>query len=505
MSEGRVYLVGAGPGDPELLTLKGLRLLREADVVVYDRLIDKRLLDHCKPDTELVDAEKFHGGQGRRQSHINNLLVAGARAGKRVVRLKGGDPFVFGRGGEEAEALQEAGIPFEISPGVTSAIAAPAYAGIPLTHRDYASAFTVITGSVAPGRQDMEHDWTIIAKMPGTLVILMGWRQLAEIAEALIAAGKPKDTPAAVVSWGSTADQKSVSGSLDSIVEVARRAGLVAPAAIVVGDVARLHERLNWYEGMPLFGRRIVVTRTREQAGRLSARLGELGAHVLEIPAIEVRRLNDFGDLDSCLHSLPDYDWIVFTSANAARAVCDRLIEIGMDIRAFHGLRVAVVGKATASALLARGVKADLVPANAVSRRLGEELVEQGIVGHKVLLPRSEIAGEELPRILSAGGAVARQVDAYRTALPIESRERAREAFDRGVDAVTFASSSSVNNMLRLLGGDVSPLSGATIACIGPVTAETASRRGLKVDIVAKEATIASLTEALVEYFRDEA
>ncbi len=501
MSEGRVYLVGAGPGDPELLTLKGLRLLRDADVVVYDRLIDRRLLDHCGPGAELVDVGKVPGERGRTQSSVSELLVEKAREGKRVVRLKGGDPFVFGRGGEEAEALREAGIRFEVSPGVTSAVAAPAYAGIPLTHRDHASAFTVITGSVAPGRQDMEPDWNVIARMPGTLVILMGWRQLAEIADALIAAGKPKDTPAAVVSWGSTADQKSVSGRLDSIAGAARRAGLVAPAAIVVGEVARLHERLNWFETLPLFGRRIMVTRTRAQAGGLSARLAELGAYPVEIPTIEVRPLEDFSDLDSRLRALADFDWIVFTSANAVRAVCDRLMEIGMDIRALYGLKVAVVGGATASALLSRGVRADLVPEMANSRGLGAALVERGIAGRKILLPRSQIASEELPRILSAGGAVARRVDAYRTALPAGSREMAGEAFGKGVDAVTFASSSSVDNMLKLLDGDASYLSETAVACIGPVTAAAAGRRGLKVDIVAKEATIASLTEALVGYF----
>ena len=503
MSEGRVYLVGAGPGDPELLTLKGLRLLRDADVVVYDRLIDRRLLDHCKPGAELVDVGKVPGERGRTQSSVSELLVGKAREGKRVVRLKGGDPFVFGRGGEEAEALSEAGIPFEVSPGVTSAVAAPAYAGIPLTHRDHTSAFTVITGSFAPGRDEMRPDWEAVARMPGTLVILMGWRRLAEISDALIAAGKPKDTPVAVVSWGSTADQKSVSDRLDSIAEAAGRAGLVAPAAIVVGEVARLRERLNWFETLPLFGRRIMVTRTRAQAGGLSARLAELGAYVLEIPTIEVRRLEDFGELDSRLRSLSEYDWIVFTSANAVRAVCDRLMEIGMDVRAFHGLRVAVVGKATATALLSRGVRADLVPEMANSRGLGAALVEQGIAGSRVLLPRSQIASEELPRILSAGGAVVRQVEAYRTVLPTESREMVREAFGKGVDAVTFASSSSVENMLKLLDGDASYLSETVIACIGPVTAATAGRRELKVDIVAKEATIAGLVEALVERFSE--
>ena len=347
MSGGRVYLVGAGPGDPELLTLKGLRLLRDADAVVYDRLIDRRLLDHCRPDAELVDVGKFPGGRGRTQRRISDLLIEKAREGKRVVRLKGGDPFVFGRGGEEAEALREAGVPFEISPGVTSVVAVPAYAGIPLTHRDLASAFTVITGSFAPGRGDMRPDWEDVARMPGTLVILMGWRRLGEIADALIAAGKPGDTPAAVVSWGTTPGQKSVYGRLDSIYEAAAKEGLGAPAAIVVGGVAGLGESLNWFETLPLFGRRIMVTRARAQAGGLSARLAELGAYPVEIPTIEVSRLERFGELDSRLRSLSGFDWVAFTSANAVRAVCDRLMEIGLDTRALHGVEVAAVGRAT--------------------------------------------------------------------------------------------------------------------------------------------------------------
>ena len=501
MSEGRVYLVGAGPGDPELLTLRGLRLLRDADVVVYDRLIDKRLLDHCKPGVELIDVGKVPGERGRTQRHISDLLVEKAREGKRVVRLKGGDPFVFGRGGEEAEALRDSGVPFEISPGVTSAIAAPAYAGIPLTHRDYASAFTVITGSVAPGRQDLEHDWTIIAKMPGTLVILMGWRQLAEIADALIAAGEPGDTPAAVVSWGTTAGQRSVSGRLDSIAKSARGAGLESPAAIVVGEVARLHERLNWFEKLPLFGRRVLVTRTRAQSGALSARLAELGAYPLEIPTIEVCPLEDFDELDLCLRSSSEFDWIVFTSSNAVQAVCDRLLEIGLDTRAFYGTRVAVVGQATFSALLDRGVRADLAPDRATSRDLAAALVERGVSGSRILLPRSDIATTELPDKLRSGGASVREVDAYTTVIPAGSSQAAKDAIRKGVDAVTFASSSSVTNLLRLLGGDVSPLAGATVACIGPVTAATAGRCGLKVDIVARSATIDSLADSLIECF----
>lgn len=504
MTEGRVYLVGAGPGDPDLITLRGLRLLRDADVVVHDRLIDTRLLDHCRPDVELVDAGKFPGGRGQTQERISGLLIERAREGKRVVRLKGGDPFIFGRGGEEAEALRDAGIPYEISPGVTSAVAAPAYAGIPLTHRDHASAFTVITGNVAPGRPEMDTDWPAVARMPGTLVILMGWSRAEEIVSALIAAGKPTDTPAAIVSRGATADQKSVSGRLSDVVNAATRAGLGAPAVIVVGEVARLHERLNWYEALPLFGRRVMVTRTRTQASGLSARLAELGASPVEIPTIEIRSLEDFSELDSYLRKLSEFDWIAFTSANAARAVCDRLMDIGMDMRAFHAVKVAAVGRATSSELLKRGVRADLTPDRATSGGLASALVEHGVGGKRILLPRSDIATTQFPDRLRSNGAIVREVDAYRTVTPNEARSAVREAICQGVDAITFTSSSTVTNLLRLLDGDVSPLSGVAVACIGPVTAATASGCGLKVDIVSEVAATDSLADALVEFFSGE-
>ena len=504
MSGGRVYLVGAGPGDPELITLRGLRLLRNADVIVHDRLIDMRLLDHCGPDVELVDAGKFPGGRGQTQANISGLLIERAREGKRVVRLKGGDPFVFGRGGEEAEALRAAGIPYEISPGVTSAVAVPAYAGIPLTHRDYASAFTVITGSVAPGRPEMSADWSALARIPGTLVILMGWNRAEEIVSALIAAGKPTDTPAAIVSWGATADQKSVSGRLSDVVDAATRAGLGAPAVIVVGEVAGLHERLNWYEELPLFGRRIMVTRSRAQASGLSARLAELGAYPVEIPTIEIRPLEDFAELDSYLRRLSEFDWIAFTSANAVSSVCDRLMETGMDMRAFHPVKVAAVGRATSSALLKRGVRADLLPDRATSDGLASALAKSGVRGKRILLPRSAIATSEFPGSLRSGGAIVSEVDAYRTATPDGAMDALREAICRGVDAITFTSSSTVTNLLRLLDNDVSALSGVAVACIGPVTAATASDCGLKVDIVSKVAATDSLADALVEHFSGE-
>ena len=503
MRPGKVYLIGAGPGDPELLTLKGRRLLRIADVVVYDRLIDKRLLEHCKPDAELVDVGKVPGERGRTQARINSLLVNEARAGKQVVRLKGGDPFVFGRGGEEAESLRDAGVPFQISPGVTSAVAAPAYAGIPLTHREYGSSFTIMTGSVAADAGNMEPDWSAAARMPGALVILMGWRRIEEITSALIAAGKPGNTPAAVVSRGATAEQKSVFSNLDSIAEAARREGLEAPAAIVVGEVVRLHDRLNWYENLPLFGRRVMITRASAQARGLSERLTELGACPVEVPTIEIRALEDFSDLDSCLRALSQFDWIAFTSANAVRAVCDRLFEIGADIRSLHPVNIAAIGSATSTALMDRGVAADMVSETASSIGLASDLEVYGIRGKAILLPRSDIATADLPDRLRSKGAVAREVNAYRTVIPPDSKSVAREAIRNGVHAITFASSSSVENMIKFLDGDISSLRSVAVACIGPSTAQTAGRYGLKVDIVAKETTSASLAEALVEYFSE--
>ena len=326
MSEGKVYLVGAGPGDPELLTLKGLRLLRAADVIAYDRLIDTRLLAHARCDAELIDVGKIPGS--RTQNEINILLIGCAREGKKVVRLKGGDPFVFGRGGEEAQALNDAGIKFEIVPGVTSAIAAPAYAGIPLTHRDHASSFTVVTGSSAPNGRPDSIDWHALAAVPGTLVFLMAWSNLEHIASRLIAAGKPADTPAAIVSWGTQPWQRTVEGRLDSIAESAKSSGLRPPAALVIGSVVGMRESLGWFEKLPLFGRRVLVTRTRTQAGTLSALLADMGAFPIEVPTIEVKLQPDSPDLLRDLATLARFDWIAFTSSNAIRAVMEGLSHI---------------------------------------------------------------------------------------------------------------------------------------------------------------------------------
>ena len=498
-NDGIVYLVGAGPGEPELLTVKGLRLLESADVIVHDRLIDDRLLSMAGPDAELVDAGKTPGRTGRTQSDINDFLVSEAQRGKRVVRLKGGDPFVFGRGGEEADALVAAGVEFQVVPGVTSAVAAPAYAGIPLTHREHASSFTVVTGSLSTTSDQDSPDWSNLARTPGTLVILMGWSALSDIAATLIANGKSGATPSAVVSWGSEPWQKTATGRLDSIAGIAKSQGLSAPATVVIGDVVGLRERLNWFETLPLLGRRVLVTRSRNQAGVLSRRLAEVGAVPIEIPTIEVRPLHDYSDLDDALAKVSDFDWMVFASANSVRAVHDRLRAAGRDSRSLHGVQVAAIGPATADVIREYGIAADLVPATATSEGLSEALSNEDVSGSRILLPRADIATRDLPDMLQSLGAGVTQVTAYRTVTPEESRDRVAEAVRTGIDVATFTSSSTVRNLLKMLDDGTESLAGVTIACIGPTTAETASRFGLKVDIVAKTPTIRGLVEALIE------
>ncbi len=498
---GKVSLVGAGPGDPELLTIKGLRLIESADVIVHDRLIDERLLGMAGAKAELVNVGKVPGGVGQRQSDINELLISEARLGKSVVRLKGGDPYVFGRGGEETEALAAAGVPFEVVPGVTSAVAAPAYAGIPLTHRDHASSFTVVTGSNSETGDGDATDWAALSRTPGTLVILMGWRSLHEIAATLIENGKPRDTPSAVVSWGSEPWQKTVTGTLESIADEAKSQGLKAPATVVIGEVVGLSERLNWFETLPLLGRRVLVTRTRNQAGMLSRRLAELGAVPIEIPTISVRPPDDYTELDQALARISEFEWTVLTSANAVRAVHDRLSATGLDSRAFHGARVAAIGPATARAIGEFGISPDLVPTTATSRGLADALSTQVGAGSNVFLPRADIATRELPELLHELGINVTEATAYKTVIPAQSCERAVEAIRAGVDIVTFTSSSTVRNLLRILGSQAEPLSDVRVACIGPTTASTAGRLGLKVDIVANTPTIDGLAQALVEYF----
>ena len=500
-SVGWVALVGAGPGDPELLTIRGRRYLETADVVVYDRLVDRRLLGHAPRDAELVDVGKRPGEPRDRQSAINALLVERALSGKRVVRLKGGDPLIFGRGGEEVAALAEANIPFEVVPGITSAIGAPAYAGIPLTHRGVASSFTIVTGSESPEKEGRLVDWELLAKSGGTLSLLMSWENLPAITKALIDGGRPEDTPAAVVQWGTWPDQRTVVGPLVSIAEQARSEGLSNPVVVVVGEVVNLRAVSRWFDNRPLFGKRVLVTRSRTQSADLVDQLERVGAEAVEVPTIEIQPVEDFCKVDSILADIGGFAWVIFTSTNSVEQLFARVDALGRDSRQFHASRVAAIGTATASALRERGIVADLVSRESVSQSLIDDFAEQGIEGQRILLPGAEVRPDRLRRGLERLGAVVREVTLYRTVLPAGAGVRLADVLELGVDVVTFTSSSTVTNLMALLDGDASRLGGASVACIGPVTAATARKAGLNVDILAEDSTAAGLVNAIVGHY----
>ena len=500
-SVGWAALVGAGPGDPELLTIRGQRYLEMADVVVYDRLVDRRLLGHAPKDAELIDVGKKPGGPRDRQAEINAVLVERARSGKRVIRLKGGDPFIFGRGGEEVAALAEANIPFEIVPGITSAIGAPTYAGIPLTHRGIASSLTIVTGSESPEKEGGLVDWDLLAKSDGTLSLLMSWENLPAIAQALIEGGRAEDTPAAVVQWGTWPSQETVVGPLASIAEQARHEGLSNPVVVVVGEVVNLRAASRWFDNRPLFGRRVLVTRSRTQSADLVELLERAGAEAVEVPTIEIQPVEDTREIDATLERLADYDWVIFTSTNTVEQLFGRLDTLDHDARQFHASRVAAIGTATATALRERGMVADLISRESVSQSLIDGLAEQGVAGQDILLPGAEVRPERLRRGLEGLGAVVREMTLYRTVPPSDAGARLAEALDAGVDVVTFTSSSTVTNLVALLEGDATRLGEASVACIGRVTAETARKAGLNVDILADESTAAGLVNAIVAHY----
>ncbi len=505
MKSGRVFLVGAGPGDPGLITVKGRRCIETADVVIYDRLVNRKLLEHAASDAELIDVGKVSDRGAERQAEINALLVERAQQGHSVVRLKGGDPFVFGRGGEEAEALQRQGVPFAVVPGVTSAIAAPAYAGIPLTHRGMASAFTVVTGSEAPGKAVSAVDWGKLAQVGRTLVVMMGRENLPSIVDALVRHGRPPDTPAAVVQWGTEPHQRTVVGTLSDIAARVTDADMSPPVVAVIGETVGLRETLQWFDNRPLFGKRVLVTRTRAQAGALSELLLREGAQPLEAPTLELQALADFRELDAAVGSLPDYDWVVFTSANAVDAVFGRLASMGRDTRSFRAARVAAIGPATAASLKPRGIVPDLIARESVSESLADALRGSGVAGKRVLVPGAESRRDILPEALRAAGARVDEVAAYRTVAAEGSRERLAEIVAAGIDVLTFTSSSAVRNFVALLDGDLDALKGAEVACIGPITAATAREAGLNVGILARDSTAKGLVDALKQHHDKEA
>ncbi len=498
---GKVYLIGAGPGDPGLITEKGKKVIERADVIVYDYLANPRLLSYAKPGAEKIYVGKKGGCHTLSQEGINQLLVEKAKEGKIVARLKGGDPFLFGRGGEEAEVLVEAGIEFEIVPGVTSAIAAPAYAGIPVTHREHTSTFSMVTGHEDPTKETSAISWDALAKI-GTIAFLMGMKNLPRICENLKKAGKAPETPVAVIQWGSTPRQRVVTGTLDDIVERVQRAGLGPPSIILVGEVVKLREKLSWFEKKPLFGKRILVTRTREQASQLVETLEQMGAECLEIPTIKIVPPESFEVLDEALRELESFDWVIFTSVNGVKYFFDRLFALGKDARAMAKAKVAAIGTATAELIKSYGLLVDLLPKEFRAEGLLEVLMKEDLSGKRVLIPRALEAREILPEKLREAGAEVVVAPAYQTIIPEEETEAARRAFREGVDVVTFTSSSTAKNLLKMLGEEARELlSGVVLASIGPITSETLRRAGFEPTVEAQEYTIPGLVKAIVDYF----
>ncbi len=503
---GKVYLVGAGPGDPGLITVKGRECIARADAVVYDYLANPVLLSYARKDAERIYVGKKEGHHTLPQELINALIVERAKKGQTVVRLKGGDPFIFGRGGEEAEGLVEAGVQFEVVPGVTSAIAVPAYAGIPLTHRDYTATLAFITGHEDPGKKESNIAWGKLATGAGTLVFLMGVRNLPAIAEKLMAHGRNPGTPVAVIRRGTGSDQLTLVGTLEDIAELAKACGMKAPAIIVVGEVVRLREKLEWFEKRPLFGRRIVVTRAREQASGFVERLSQLGAECIQFPTIEVGPPESFEPMDSAIEQLAQYDWLLFTSVNSVKYFLQRLHGLGRDVRDLKGVKIGAIGPRTAEAWTELGIRPDLVPGEYRAEAVVEGLAGFGIRGQKILIPRAVKARELLPMELRKMGADVDVVPAYQNVRPGDDVERVKAMLERNeVHMVTFTSSSTVINFVEMFGSWKEALrekmTSVASACIGPITAKTAEGYGFSVDLMPSEYTVDALTEEIVAYF----
>jgi uroporphyrinogen III methyltransferase/synthase len=504
--KGKVYLVGAGPGDPGLLTLKAKACLEEADVVIYDYLANEAFLNHTDEKAELIYVGKKGGSHTMSQEDINKLIVERAQQGLTVVRLKGGDPFIFGRGGEEAEELSKAGVSFEVVPGVTSAIAVPAYAGIPLTHRDYTSTVAFITGHEDPTKETSSIAWDKLTNAAGTLVFLMGVGNLSRIAKSLMENGRSPDTPVALIHRGTVPEQKTVVGTLKDIAERAEREGLKPPAIIVVGEIVNLREALNWFENKPLFGKRIVVTRAREQASGFLACLNELGAACVEFPTIQVVPPKTWDAIDRAIRRLERYQWLLFTSVNGVKYFFNRLENLGLDIRVLKDMKVGAIGPKTAEAVYKKGIKPDLIPDEYRAEAVVEAFKKWDVKGIKILMPRADKAREILPAELVKMGASVDEIPAYQTVQPDHDKGLVKGMLENGeIDMVTFTSSSTVSNFVEMFRDERQHLkewmAKVAVACIGPITAKTAEKEGLSVRLISEEYTIEGLTKAIVHYF----
>jgi uroporphyrinogen III methyltransferase/synthase len=499
---GRVFLVGAGPGDAKLLTLRGKECLEQADVVLYDHLANPELLKFVPSHAERIYVGRKGRGAYRDQAEIHALLITKAQEGKCVVRLKGGDPFVFGRGGEEAEAVADAGILFEVVPGVTAAVAVPAYAGIPITHRTLASTVAFVTGHEDPGKSSSAMEWPRLASAEGTLVFLMGMKNLPRIVDRLIQEGKSATTPVALIRWGTYARQQTVVGTLSDIVAKASKADMSPPTVIVVGEVVRLRDQLNWYESRPLFGKGILVTRPRDQAQAFSNLLAAQGAEPVECPTLEIHPPDSWTPVDESIHALSTYNWVIFTSVNGVQSFMGRLWFHQKDARSLAGLRVCCIGPRTREEAARWGVGADLVPQDFQAEGILEAMDRIGVKGQRILIPRAKVAREILPDQLEAMGAMVRVVQAYQAIppaveiAPIRDRLRNRE-----IHYLTFTSSSTVRNFCQLFDNrqELQELTrDITVAVIGPITAQTVQEEGLSVDVVALENTVPALVDAII-------
>ncbi|MDP6924966.1 MAG: uroporphyrinogen-III C-methyltransferase [Candidatus Scalindua sp.] len=496
-----VYLVGSGPGDPGLITVKGLECIKRADVIVYDYLVNSILLRNARKDVELIYVGKKGNQHTMEQEDINQLLVDKANENKIVTRLKGGDPYVFGRGGEEAIVLKDNNIAFEVVPGITAAIASPNYAGIPVTHRTCTSTFGLITGHEDPTKDQSDVDWEKLSTGLGTLTFYMGIKNLPNIVNQLMKHGRSADTPVAVIRWGTTTHQETVTGTLSTIVEIAK--DIKPPAITIVGEVVNLRDQLNWFESRPLFGKTIIVTRSRDQASVFSDQLIELGANVLEYPTINITDPDDFGPLDKELENLGSTDWLIFTSVNGVDAFFNRIFELGRDVRDLSGVKICSIGPSTTERIKGFHVSIDCQPPKYVAESVIEALKEiEDIQGKRFLMPRTDIARSYIPQELEKLGAEVSDIIAYKTVLATDGDNIVLDKLKDGeVDIVTFTSASTVKNFVKIIGEDnLSAFKdNVQFASIGPITNESAEEMDIEISIKAEEYTIPGLVQAIVE------
>ncbi len=498
----KVYLIGAGPGDAGLLTIKGKEILENADVIVYDALANVALLNYARTDAEYIYVGKRANNHALPQQEINTLLIKKAKEGKIVARLKGGDPYIFGRGAEEAEELLAANVPFEEVPGISSTIAGPAYAGIPLTHRSFASSVTLITGHEDPTKPGSVHNWKALASSASTLVFVMGMKNLPEISKNLIAAGLPENTPAALVHWGTTAHHRSLVGTIQSLPQDAIKQKFTNPSVIVVGHVVSLRDKLNWFEQKPLLGKGIVVTRAREQASTLAHSLAKLGAHVIQFPTIEIHPLKNYDNVNKEIQNLNTYQWLVFTSVNGVKHFWKRLQIHKLDSRCLHNKKIAAIGPATADALRQRGIEPDFIPERYVAEGVVEGMLALGMKGKNILIPRALEAREILPEALQNAGANVTILPIYETKPADTRKDEVLQELEQGrIHCITFGSSSTVDNFLSLIPKDtLKKYPQVQLAAIGPVTANTLQQKhGLPCHIQPESFTIPALVNTLVE------